>query len=55
VDLTAIAANVPRVRDVLTVLIGRAGGPLGADPIPAPPDGLVVADHVDVDATEGAR
>ncbi|OLT00510.1 hypothetical protein BJF90_34950 [Pseudonocardia sp. CNS-004] len=55
VDLTAIAATVPRVRDVLTVMIGRSGGPLGTDPIPVPPDGLVVADRVDVDATGGAR
>ena len=54
-DLTAVAATVPGVGDVLTVRIGRAGGPLGTDPIPAPPDGLVVADRVDVDATGGAR
>lgn len=54
-DLTAVAATVPGVRDVVTVRIGRSGGPLGTDPIPTPPDGLVVAGLVDVAATGGSR
>ena len=42
--------TVPAVLRVASVRVGRAGGPLGTDPVAVPPDGLVVAGAVAVDA-----
>jgi hypothetical protein len=49
-DLEAVAVTVPAVLRVASVRVGTAGGPLGTDPVAAPPDGLVVAGAVAVDA-----
>jgi hypothetical protein len=48
-DLESITANVAGVAAVSRAQVARAGEPAGDDPIEVPPDGLVVANEIQVD------
>ncbi len=55
VDLEAVAAGVPAVEQVGAVQVGTAGGPLGTDPVAVAPDGLIVAERVEVSSAVAGR